>query len=268
MINLPRLERALFWIFIHSCSIWFFSIFLAGLASSGLGINNITYVFVMGLGITSVAKMIRLKTRRIRFNVNTDFFVWVCISTFSFWISQILLASLFYIKTGLSYFLFMGCGIYILSLIFSNILASKKYYFLRKSPFKVYPKMHVKYGKYIKIETEIFNYVNEERKKQNVHSLAWSDSLYSDAQRRAKEITIEFAHKNIPKGCGENIGKIPLGRVLELGFVGRKNIARSFVKMWMESPGHRENILRSNYSSICLGITKLGKYYYGVQLFT
>jgi uncharacterized protein YkwD len=126
---------------------------------------------------------------------------------------------------------------------------------------------HTHYGKNIKFETQIFNYINNERQKRGLHALQWNDSLYTDSQRRAREITHHFCHECIPHGCGKNIAKVPLGNVWGIGYVGRKNLVRSFVKTWMKSTGHREDILRSNYSSSCIGIAKHGRYYYAVQLF-
>jgi uncharacterized protein YkwD len=128
------------------------------------------------------------------------------------------------------------------------------------------PRTH--YGRNIKLERQILHYVNQERREHGISSLTWNNSLYYDVQRRAKELTRDFRHKNIPHGCGENIAMVPLGNVKGLGHVGGKNIARSFVKTWMKSSGHRENILRSSYSSSCIGVAKRGRYYYATQLFS
>jgi len=134
------------------------------------------------------------------------------------------------------------------------------------SPVFLRPRIH--HGKNVKFERQIFYYVNKERKKHGIRLLNWNDSLYYDGQRRAKEITRVFCHKNIPNGCGENIAKIPLGKVRGVGFINRTNLAHSFVNTWMKSTGHRENILRLNYSSSCIGVVKHGRYFYAVQLFS
>ena len=39
------------------------------------------------------------------------------------------------------------------------------------------------------------------------------------------------------------------------------------MKIWMRSPGHRKNILDSNYSKISIGIEKKGRRFFAVQLF-
>lgn len=117
----------------------------------------------------------------------------------------------------------------------------------------------IHYGRNVKLERQILHYVNMERKKHGIHTLSWDDSLYYDSQRRAREITRDFRHKNIPKSArGENIAMIPI----------RRNPARSFVNTWMKSSGHSENILRSSFSSSCVGIAKRGRYFYAVQLFS
>jgi len=263
--KIPPLEWILFWIFIHSCSIWFFTIFLAGLESTGFAINYLIYIAIMGLGITTVAKIVRTKTRHKPFRINREYFGWVCISAFSFWLSQVVLTNLLNIQDGLSYYLLMGCGIYLLSFVFSFILS------INVSPLRIPIKFvhnkSIKYGKNVKLEIQVFKYVNTEREKHNISPLNWDDSLYYDAQRRAKEIVSDFSHNNVPHMCGENIAKIPIGRVSGLGFISRRNIAHAFMKTWMNSSGHRENILRSGYNSICIGIATHGNYYYGVQIF-
>lgn len=262
-IKIPRLEWILFWIFIHSCSIWFFSIFLAGLASTGLIINYLIYVLIMGFGITIVAQIVRLITRKKQFKIDTEFFIWVGISAFGFWITQFVVVSIFYIQTGLSYFILMGCGVYLISLFFTKISTSKSKIF---RPTSCKPTW-VSYGKNIKIEKEIFCFVNKERKKRNITALSWNDSLYQTAQKRASEITRNFSHQGVPAGCGENIVMSPIGKVRGLGIIHRYNVAKAFLKIWMNSPGHRENILRKQFKTSCIGVVQHSGKYYGVQLF-
>jgi hypothetical protein len=221
----------------------------------------------MGFGITIVAKIVRLKTRKKQFKIDTEFFSWVFISAISFWITQLFLVSFFYIRSGLLYFILMGCGVYVISLFLAKILviisdASKQ----NIKP--IQPIKPVKYGKNIKIEKEIFNSVNKERKKRNIHALTWNDSLYQTAQRRANEITRNFSHQGVPAGFGENIAMVPIGKVRSLGFIHRYNVAKAFLKIWMKSTGHRENILRGQYNTCCIGVAQNKGKYYGVQLFS
>jgi hypothetical protein len=271
MSRLPHPEWAIYWIVVHSCSIWILGMFLAGLAGTGFALNSIISILIMGFGITTIARMVRLATRKIPFRINKEYAIWSCISAFSFWASQLVVAGLFRIPGGMLSYVCMGFGVWILSLLFAKILASKKSFLSHKkfhmSPGSSSTQKKIHYGKNIGIEKQIFRYVNAERKKHHLHALAWSDSLYPAGQRRALEITKEFSHDNIPAGCGENIAQIPLGRVRYLGFITRWNISRAFIKTWMSSPGHWENILRPGYSSMCVGIVVHGRNYYAIQLF-
>jgi uncharacterized protein YkwD len=262
-IKIPRLEWILFWIFIHSCSIWFFSIFLAGLASTGIIVNYLIYVLIMGLGITIVAQLVRIKTRKKQFKINTELFIWVGISAFSFWVTQFVVVSIFYIQSGLAYFILMGCGVYLISLFFTKISMRKSKLFRPTSRKPTW----IPYGKNIKIEKEVLYFVNNERKKRNIPPLLWNDSLYQTAQRRASEIKRDFSHNGVPAGCGENIVMSPIGRVRGLGIIHRHNVAKAFLKIWMNSPGHRENILRMQYKTSCMGVIQHNGKYFGVQLF-
>jgi len=127
---------------------------------------------------------------------------------------------------------------------------------------------HIHYGKNIAIEKSIFNSVNNIRKRKKLPMLSWDDELYTTGQTRAKEISHNFSHEGCPSGCGENIAKISIGNVRGLGFVHQHNIPQKFVSTWMHSPGHRDNILRSNYHSGVIGVYLQGGNYYAVQLFS
>lgn len=114
--------------------------------------------------------------------------------------------------------------------------------------------------------TEVLRLVNEERAKQGLSSLAWSDSLAESATVRAKEIIVKFSHTRPdgtscftvnPKARGENIAS---------GY----NSPQAVVTAWMNSPGHRANILNSSYTTLGIGYVKSaegGYTHYWVQLF-
>jgi len=55
-------------------------------------------------------------------------------------------------------------------------------------------------------------------------------------------------------GIGENIGETPTGNVIGCGYVySEEDIAKCTVDGWMDSSGHRENILDQNYKVIGVG---------------
>jgi uncharacterized protein YkwD len=70
-------------------------------------------------------------------------------------------------------------------------------------------------------------------------------------------------------GIGENIGKMPTGNVVGFGYVSNtaEAIGVALVKDWMESPGHRANILDSQYDLIGIGVVYDGSSYIATQNF-
>ena len=94
---------------------------------------------------------------------------------------------------------------------------------------------------------EIIRLTNEEREKNGLEPLETDEDLMSLAQVRAEEIAQKYSHerpdgthvaKEYP-GCGENIG-------------GRTSAQRQ-VYYWMQSEGHRANILRKSFHTIGVG---------------
>ena len=119
----------------------------------------------------------------------------------------------------------------------------------------------------------VLSIVNKERKKQGRKALKLDAKLTKAAQKRAKELTKVFAHER-PDGsscftvlkdyhisymaCGENIA-------------AGQPTAKEVMNSWMNSDGHRENILSTNYGKIGVGLYKVSNdpyTYYWVQLFT
>lgn len=123
-------------------------------------------------------------------------------------------------------------------------------------------------GENIRIEKEIFHRINKERKTRNIPALSWNDNLYRDVQRRSHDITKNFSHQNVPPGCGENIAMMPIGNVRNFGFITNHTVAKAFMKTWMRSDGHRENILSGQFTNCCVGVTWNNRKYYGVQFFS
>lgn len=123
-----------------------------------------------------------------------------------------------------------------------------------------------------KPETSTGNYaeqmlalVNQARSEHGASSLTLDSKLCDAANKRAQEIATKFSHTRPDGrdcftvldefgiscyGCGENIA-------------AGSSDANSIFNMWMNSSGHRANILNSSYRYI--GIGKYGNYW--VQLF-
>ncbi|MEA5270478.1 CAP domain-containing protein [Clostridium perfringens] len=127
------------------------------------------------------------------------------------------------------------------------------------------------------IEQMIFNKVNEERAKAGVAPLSYSNTMQKYARIKSEDMGLRkyFSHED-PNGqlitakmkadgvsynaWGENIAYLG-------GYSGDSNIANKFMTNWMNSSGHRANILSPNFTSIGVGVYKIGNTYYATQEF-
>lgn len=111
---------------------------------------------------------------------------------------------------------------------------------------------------------EVIRLCNEERESRGLPALEKSDSLTASAGVRAGELSTKFSHTR-PDGtscftavtervsaCGENIAA---------GYTTPEDV----VTGWMNSPGHKANILSEDFTSIGVGYDPDGCYW--VQVF-
>ena len=116
------------------------------------------------------------------------------------------------------------------------------------------------------MEIQVVEIVNAEREKQNLTPLVIDESLMKSCDIRAKELVNNFSHTR-PGGsscftsietsynaAGENIA------------YGQKN-AQVVMTGWMNSEGHRKNILSDEYTHIGVGCYEKDNILYWVQLF-
>lgn len=119
-------------------------------------------------------------------------------------------------------------------------------------------------------EEQIVNLVNQERAKAGLSAVKLDKNLQAAAYIRAKECVTSFSHtrpngssfysvlteNNIKyKGCGENIAW------------GQRN-PEAVMTAWMNSSGHRANILNPSFTAIGVGYYQNGGTNYWSQLFT
>lgn len=124
------------------------------------------------------------------------------------------------------------------------------------------------------IETQIQQRINAIRLEQGLTDLQQNERLAEVARRYSQRMAEQnfFSHTSPD-------GDTPAQRVQSAGIrywlVG-ENLFRSTnipqpvdaaVEGWMESPGHRENILRSEYRETGIGVWRQGSDYYITQLF-
>ena len=99
---------------------------------------------------------------------------------------------------------------------------------------------------------EVIRLINEERAAAGKPALKKNSELCENAQLRAKEIGEYFSHTR-PDGtsCFTAI-TVPYGYAGENIAMGQRNAAE-VMDCWMNSSGHRQNILSSNYTSVGVG---------------
>ena len=110
---------------------------------------------------------------------------------------------------------------------------------------------------------EVLNLVNEQRKANGLSQLKMDEQLLEDAMVRAAEQIITFGHDR-PTGLtcfsiNNNMG----GENAAAGV----NTPQSVMSMWMNSSGHRANILTSSYKSIGIGCFTYNGISYWIQCF-
>lgn len=127
------------------------------------------------------------------------------------------------------------------------------------------------------VEKAIYNKVNEERAKVGAKELTYNDTMQKYARIKSKDMGDNnyFSHEDLKgnlittqmkndgvsyKAWGENIAYIG-------GNASADSLAEQFMNNWMNSSGHRANILSTNFSSIGIGVYKIGDKVYATQEF-
>ena len=123
------------------------------------------------------------------------------------------------------------------------------------------------------IQSIIMRLTNEQRAAYGLAPLSYDYGLQSAADTRAAEQPLSFSHTR-PNGTdwstaypanayyfsGENLASCD-------GILTDESFASSCVKWWMESEGHRDNILNPNYTVMAVGVAITANAMYAVQEF-
>jgi len=115
--------------------------------------------------------------------------------------------------------------------------------------------------------------VNVERTKEGLPALTkGSSSLLSAAAIRAQEISVSFSHTR-PNGTGcftvldeKGVTYSAAGENIAKGTTGYMTPTK-VMELWMNSSGHKANILSKNYKSLGIGFYRSGGSDHFVQLF-
>ncbi|MCI7207488.1 MAG: CAP domain-containing protein, partial [Clostridium sp.] len=127
------------------------------------------------------------------------------------------------------------------------------------------------------VEQAIFNKVNEERTKAGIAPLTYNTTMEKYARIKSQDMGDNnyFSHTDLNgnnittkmkadgvtyNAWGENIAYIG-------GVTDPTALANQFMTNWMNSQGHKENILSTKFSSIGVGVYKIGNKLYGTQEF-
>lgn len=127
------------------------------------------------------------------------------------------------------------------------------------------------------IEQAIFQRVNKERTAAGLPVLSYNTTMEHYARIKSKDMGDNgyFSHEDLQgkliteqmkadgvsyRAWGENIAYIQ-------GMNDNSALATKFMDNWMNSSGHRANILSTNFSSIGIGVYKIGNTYYATQEF-
>ncbi len=133
------------------------------------------------------------------------------------------------------------------------------------------------------VEKEILTYVNQERTKAGLKPLAWEENMRPIARYKSNNmLQYNYFEHNTPSlnnaspmdlatkyfkyntnGYGENI-------FYSQGYPEATTTAKYLVDQWMNSPGHRANILSANWTKMGAGVvfSSQGNYVYATQHFS
>ncbi|GEM_PF-6213198 len=114
-------------------------------------------------------------------------------------------------------------------------------------------------------EQEVFQLLNQERAVQGLHLLSSDPALITAARAHSQDMSQNnyFSHTNLQ---GKSAGQ----RMLEAGYSWNawgENIAAGYttptavMNAWMNSPGHRANILNSTFCDVGVGYESQGRYW-------
>ena len=127
------------------------------------------------------------------------------------------------------------------------------------------------------VEQKIYEKINEERSKAGVATLSYNSTMEKYARIKSQDmgdrgyfdhvdpegnlITVKMQQDGVRYNAwGENIAYIG-------GVSDADALATQFMNNWMNSQGHRENILSTNFTSVGVGVYKSGNRVYATQEF-
>ena len=108
--------------------------------------------------------------------------------------------------------------------------------------------------------------VNTERQKAGLSPLTLDSTLSANAKLRAQEIVTHFSHTR-PNGTQFSTAITIPWRTVGENIAWGQRTPQEVMNGWMNSKGHRDNILKSSYTKLGVGVYESGGRLYWVQLF-
>ena len=120
------------------------------------------------------------------------------------------------------------------------------------------------------IETAITKYTNAQRRAHGKRGVAWNSCVdrYAEGWGAHLASTGRFYHRSwrsIVSGCHKSYASENIAKYRSTASADA--IAKVIVRMWMNSSGHRANLLSSKARTTGVGVRKSGSYWVAVQNF-
>ncbi len=110
---------------------------------------------------------------------------------------------------------------------------------------------------------EVLDQVNQEREEAGLSDLTMDQELMDAAMQRAAECSVYFSHTRPSGSSWSGISSKASGENIAAG----QSTAAQVMNSWMNSQGHKDNILRSSFQSIGIGCFVQNGVTYWVQDF-
>ncbi len=117
---------------------------------------------------------------------------------------------------------------------------------------------------------QVLQIVNQERANAGLPALTTNSTLQSAANKRAQEIVKNFSHTR-PDGssCFTVLNEFGVSyRSAGENIAYGQKTPQEVMKGWMNSSGHRANILNSKFGKVGIGVYKVNGVLYWTQVFT
>ena len=128
-----------------------------------------------------------------------------------------------------------------------------------------------------RVAAAVFAGTNGARRRHGCRPVAWHLELTNVATRHSEAMVrrnffdhvdpdgrgpgdrFAATHPEVVAAVGENLARVPIGP--------DQRLAEDLVERWMESPGHRANLLRPAFTHLGVGIVAAFPYVFATQLF-